>query len=105
MASHLYWFLYRRRNKVFFIFLITIGVFVYLFRNDKNLSKVTEQLGARAARYIGSNGRINRDTYSTPQPCQGCPGENGQGVALSVCSTEDSFSKEHVRFRPKNRKI
>lgn len=88
MASHLYWFLYRRRNKVLITLLIIIGVFLYLFRNDTNLSKATEQFGARAARYIRSNARINRNTYTTPQSCQGCPGENGQGVALTVCSTE-----------------
>jgi hypothetical protein len=28
--------------------------------------------------------RINRETYTTPEPCQGCPGENGQGVQLSA---------------------
>lgn len=29
-------------------------------------------------------GRININTYVEPETCKGCPGENGQGVSLTV---------------------
>ncbi|CAF1233072.1 unnamed protein product [Adineta ricciae] len=37
--------------------------------------------------------RVNRDTYTTPEPCHGCPGENGQGVQLTA---EESVNLDAV---------
>ena len=31
-----------------------------------------------------NNGRINMQNYVEPEPCVGCPGENGNAVFLSV---------------------
>lgn len=108
LSSYLYWFIYRRRNKFLILCLIIFCILFLLYRNDNNSTLPTSKLVKRMIneRKI----RINRDTYSTPEPCHGCPGENGQGVQLTV---------EHIYFiknsiflimllffrRRKNRKI
>ncbi|CAF1111639.1 unnamed protein product [Rotaria sordida] len=85
LTSHLYWFLYRRRHK-FLIFLIIIFCILFFFYgNDYKVSSETKKPLDKPK--IISNKRkirINRETYSTPEPCQGCPGENGQGVQLTA---------------------
>jgi hypothetical protein len=35
--------------------------------------------------------RINRETYTIPEPCHGCPGEDGQGVQLNVIFVINKF--------------
>lgn len=85
-SSSLYWFLYRRRTK-FLILLMTIFIFtVFFYQNEPKPTAAKSHGEQREKRDIlrESRTRINRDTYTTPEPCQGCPGENGQGVQLTV---------------------
>ena len=50
--------------------------------------------------------RINRETYTIPEPCNGCPGENGAGVSLTVIQYQTILLVlSFVLFRPKNPKI
>ena len=74
--SYLYWFIYRRRNKCLLILIATFCLLFYVYHDDAQVS--TRQRGKPR------KSRINRETYTTPEPCNGCPGENGQGVQLTV---------------------
>ncbi|CAF3858812.1 unnamed protein product [Rotaria sp. Silwood2] len=77
--------LYRRRNR-FVVILFIIVFIIYLFNDSNNNSSLSNTtLASRQARDIRENKiRINRETYTIPEPCHGCPGENGQGVSLTA---------------------
>jgi hypothetical protein len=79
LSSYLYWFIYRRRNKFLILLMIIFCILFYSYHND---SSVNSQQIDKPKKNIKN--RINRETYTTPEPCQGCPGENGQGVQLTV---------------------
>jgi hypothetical protein len=83
--SHLYWLLYRRRNKLLIIFMIVFCILFFFYQNDDHPStRVTSQTAKVKKAPAKNKIRINRETYTTPEPCKGCPGENGQGVQLNV---------------------
>lgn len=83
LSSYLYWFIYRRRTKVLLCLMIIFCVVIYFHQNDSQPS--SGAASPRIERNVhGDKLRVNRETYSTPEPCRGCPGEDGQGVALTV---------------------
>ncbi|CAF4925316.1 unnamed protein product, partial [Rotaria magnacalcarata] len=83
---HLYWFLYRRRNKLLLLFVAIFCVLFYFYGTDHH--HLTPTIKNRTIQtkktHVKSKILINRDTYSIPEPCIGCPGENGQGVQLTA---------------------
>lgn len=85
-SSYLYWFIYRRRNKFLICLMIIFCIVIYLHQNDSQSSSSTnERIDKRVKKNVdGGKVRINRDTYTIPEPCRGCPGEDGQGVGLTV---------------------
>ncbi len=58
--------------------MIIFCIVFYLYHD----SPVNSQQSVKRKRNVKN--RINRETYTTPEPCKGCPGEDGQGVQLSV---------------------
>jgi hypothetical protein len=107
IPRHLYWFLYRRRNKflIILLFIFTIIFFSYESKNDS--SSAYSQVIDRPKRNLNQKKiRINRDTYKIPETCRNCPGENGGGVSLTVIEYE-KFNKDCLvrLFRLKNPKI
>ena len=90
-TSRLYWLLYRRRNKFLILLMIAFCILFFVYQNDHEVSSTNkgEILDLKKDYPDKQNVaekkiRINRETYKTPEPCKGCPGENGQGVQLSV---------------------
>jgi hypothetical protein len=57
----------------------------FLYHNDNPVSSGTKHEEDKPKKIRNEKKiRINRETYTTPEPCRGCPGEDGQGVQLSV---------------------
>jgi hypothetical protein len=57
----------------------------FLYRNDQQISTEMKQPTDKPNKHFQEKKiRINRETYTIPAPCRDCPGENGQGVQLSV---------------------
>jgi len=84
-SSYLYWFIYRRRNKFLILLMIIFCISFFLYHNDNPASSGTKNQADKPRKIRSEKKiRINRETYTTPEPCRGCPGEDGQGVQLSV---------------------
>lgn len=61
--------------------ILTILFFSYESKNNPP----SESSYVRPKRNVNQKkGRINRETYTIPEPCKGCPGENGGAVYLTV---------------------
>ncbi|UJR37273.1 hypothetical protein I4U23_029982 [Adineta vaga] len=74
----------------------------YLYCHSKSPSApITEdKKEKRSAR--GETIRINRETYTIPEPCRSCPGENGAGVSLTADESkglEEIVKKEFFNLR------
>ena len=98
-SSRLYWFFYRRRNRLLLAIatIFFILSFLYLHDSPSSSSSTAGEQSRRVRSSADRNGRgirVNRDTYTTPEPCRGCPGENGQGVQLTVTNTIDRFGSD-----------
>ncbi|CAF1460935.1 unnamed protein product [Rotaria sp. Silwood1] len=80
----------RRRNR-FVVILFLIFLIIYLFHDSNNNSSLSNtDLSSRKPRNIQEKKiRINRETYTTPEPCRQCPGENGAGVSLTAEESKD----------------
>lgn len=90
----MYYKLYRRRHYIY-IGAVFLGVFFYLtykshtidYENinaESNYEKYKGKAGKDNNNKINRKPRITMETYKEPDPCVGCPGENGQGVYLTV---------------------
>ncbi len=66
--------------------MVIFCILFFLYHNDNEVSSrnMKYQKDRPKRTYDVKKVRINRETYTTPEPCQGCPGENGQGVQLTV---------------------
>ncbi len=91
LSSYIYWFVYRRRNKFLLLSAIVFCVIFYFYHNDPSsstaagASRQSNKHDKSKSSQLSNRQRINRETYTIPEPCKGdCPGENGQGVVLSV---------------------
>ncbi|CAF0806972.1 unnamed protein product [Rotaria sordida] len=85
LFRHLSWRLYRNRHRLVVILFITFFIIFFYYDNNKNSSITSTTLVKRQVRNINENKiRINRETYTIPEPCHGCPGENGASVSLSA---------------------
>lgn len=88
LNRHLCWLINRRRRNRFIIFAILAFIVIYFFNQSGNGSYSSFEIEAEVHREVRSvnqkKPRINRETYTTPEPCHGCPGENGAGVHLTV---------------------
>lgn len=71
----MYYKLYRRRQHIFLLLIVVLVVFVVLRKSSNKSDNAVQRK---------SNERINMQNYVPPAPCVGCPGENGQGVGLTV---------------------
>lgn len=78
----MYYKLYRRRQYIYFGAIIVAIIFL-LSANRKSDSDDSDR---RVKNFKKRNdaGRININTYVEPEPCKGCPGENGSPVYLNV---------------------
>lgn len=99
-SSYLYWFIYRRRNKFLICLMIIFCIVIYLHQNDSQSSSATnEKLDKRVKKNVdGKKIRVNRDTYTSPEPCRDCPGEGGQGVQLTVMMIRIDKYREFLCF-------
>jgi len=94
LSSYLYWFIYRRRNKFLILLMIIFCILFFFHQNTNQVSSGTNHQIDKPKKISNEKrNRINRETYTTPEPCQGCPGENGQGVQLSA---EESKNLDEV---------
>jgi hypothetical protein len=96
LSTHIYWFVYRRRTKCLLV-LLSIVAFTYVYyQHDRSIpsNEVHRSNEQRTSRVRERSVRINRQTYTIPAPCRDCPGENGQGVQLTVRHEQ---SIDHVR--------
>jgi hypothetical protein len=85
LSRHLYWFLYRRRNKFLFLVFIIFTIIFFSYESKNNSSSSNSNVIDKPKRNNNPKKiRINRETYTIPEPCQNCPGENGGGVSLTV---------------------
>ena len=91
----MYYKLYRRRHYIYAA-LVFLGI-VYLIRNNSTRSSIGTNDEADYLKYKkrktdeklvekiqNVKPRINMQTYVEPKPCNGCPGENGGAVYLTV---------------------
>lgn len=66
--------------------MIIFCILFFKYRNDNSgesrIKRDTDELPKKSLNV--KKNRINRETYTTPEPCKGCPGEDGQGVQLAV---------------------
>ena len=77
----MYYKLYRRRQQIFLLLAVVFIIFIFTLKsNSKTDGK--KPLEAIVVRKKGE--RVNMQNYVPPPPCDGCPGENGQGVSLTV---------------------
>jgi hypothetical protein len=85
IPRHLYWFLYRRRNKFVIILFIVVTILFFSYERKNDSSSVyTSVIDKPKQNNVQKKIRINRETYTIPEPCHNCPGENGGGVSLTV---------------------
>ena len=77
----MYYKLYRRRQYIFLVaFLVVLFFYFYTSSGGKPYSQNIQVKTGDSFR----RARINAETYQVPEPCSGCPGENGRAVYLSV---------------------
>ncbi|CAF1122170.1 unnamed protein product [Adineta ricciae] len=102
-SRYFYWFLYRRRNR---FTTILIGVFLllcFIYLKPNSEPSGQDKQNQRPRRNLNERKiRINRETYTTPEPCHGCPGENGAGVSLTANESKDLqqvLAKEFFNLR------
>lgn len=84
MYARLYWFLYRRRDRLLLILLVAFIVIVIYSKNQSKSPSNSPTIDKPKIPRRVNKVRINRETYQIPEPCRGCPGENGAGVTLTV---------------------
>lgn len=88
----MYYRFYRRRHSIYLAVAVILVLFVLFNRQDnsdtKDSSKKSGVFGKRDSDVVdgGRRGgaRITIDTYQVPPSCNGCPGENGAAVHLTV---------------------
>jgi len=99
LPRHLYWFLYRRRNRfvIILFIIVTIIFFSYERKNDSSSAYISVTDKPKKIN-LQNKTRINRETYTIPEPCRGCPGENGAGVSLTVIDNIKLISFEYIYF-------
>jgi len=99
LSRHLYWFLYRRRNKfvIILFIIVTIIFFFYERKNDSSSAYISVTDKPKTIN-IQKKIRINRQTYTIPEPCHNCPGENGGSVSLTVIDNIELISFEYYLF-------
>ena len=76
----MYYKLYRRRNYIYVGLFLAVFICYLYVANSGDTKKQYEQ-GYREKR---SGERVNINNYKIPEPCIGCPGENGKPVYLNV---------------------
>ena len=92
-SRYFYWFLYRRRNRFTTILIVVFLLLCFVYLNSNSKSSDQGKQHQRPKRNPNERKiRINRETYTTPEPCHGCPGENGGGVSLTVIGYKTIFS-------------
>ena len=85
----MYYKIYRRRNRLYIIIGVILLIFLYF---DKDSSKDNERKDSlndldEVFKVIEEKFEHKpRKRYVQPDPCVGCPGENGEGVKLTVSS-------------------
>lgn len=88
----MYYKLYRRRKYIYFG-ILTLGIVVLILKSNSSntyTNNVNDKVDEKNKDKDGEphhpqkSQRINMKTYVEPEPCLGCPGENGAAVFLSV---------------------
>ena len=107
----MYYKLYRRRHYIY-IGAVFLGIFLYLTYKSHTIDYENGNVESNYENYKGKSGndnnknknirksRITMETYKAPDPCVGCPGENGQGVYLTVNMIYSKILKKYqILFR------
>jgi hypothetical protein len=66
-------------------------IFYFHENNSSSFSTHKPLIHKREINSIEKKIRINRETYTIPEQCQKCPGENGGGVVLTVIKKIKTF--------------
>jgi hypothetical protein len=83
----MYYKLYRRRKIILALAFVTISCFYFLLKSNKNkqFDYDSQEIIYDSLKNIKKlKSKITIFNYQEPKPCDDCPGENGQGVFLSV---------------------
>ena len=96
MYSRLYWFLYRRRQKILLTIFIGFIVFVFFSKGQSKSRSNSSAVDKPKSQVRRNQVRINRETYQIPEPCVNCPGENGAAVFLTVSRSMKGTSKHSI---------
>ncbi|CAF1553477.1 unnamed protein product [Rotaria magnacalcarata] len=104
LIRHLIRLIYRRgRNKYIFVAFIILTVVYFSHKTDNNLVSSFGNATERQKTDVNvKRARINRETYTIPEPCVGCPGENGQSVSLTAEESkglDEVMKKEFFNLR------
>lgn len=79
--NRIYFKIYRRRHRILLAFAITFVLIYHNYQNDNDID-VDNQFEASETRHRKSI--VNINNYKAPPPCEGCPGEMGAPVNLTV---------------------
>ena len=84
----MYYKIYRRRNKLYIIIGVILLIFLYFdFDKDSSGNERKDNLNDLDEVFKVIEEKLDRKPkkrYVPPEPCKDCPGENGQGVMLTV---------------------
>lgn len=90
----MYYRLYRRRAYIYILVAFIVVYFLLTRSGDtnenlaKNSEKPLKNFPAANENGMKKKSRISMSNYVQPEPCKGCPGENGAAVYLSVKNCE-----------------
>ncbi|CAF3344107.1 unnamed protein product [Rotaria socialis] len=104
LIRHLIRLIYRRgRNKYIYVAFIILTVIYFSHKTDNNSLPSFETIAEKQEKNVNEKRiRINRETYTIPEPCVGCPGENGQSVSLTAKESQgldEIMKKEFFNLR------
>lgn len=84
----MYYKLYRRRYYIYTGLAILLLIFLFYKNQESKANYEKYKQYVENSNNDNNNrrkgARININTYQTPPPCDGCPGENGKAVYLTV---------------------
>ena len=82
----MYYKFYRRRHYFYYASIVIGILFLLTYRKSSStLEKDARRSPSEKNLGLKARSRINIITYKEPEPCIGCPGENGMGVVVQVC--------------------
>lgn len=84
---NMYYKIYRRRNKLYIIIGAILLIFLYFDKNKSAGNERKDNLNDLDDLFKVIEEKLDnkpKKRYIPPAPCEGCPGEDGAGVTLTV---------------------